>query len=1130
MRRVLIPALVGATLAVVPGAPATAEGTGTVTTLAGVGVLDTAPATQVLVTPTDAHMTEDGAYYLADPANARIRLVVGGDISTVAGSLPGYAGDGGPATEARLDDPHRLVLTDDGDVVVADRGNRRVRRIDAAAGTITTIAGNGEAGTATPNVPATTQPVTPDDVAYDAAHDRVLIADSAANRVYELGSNGKLGVVAGTGTAAALATPWSVAVAPDGALYVGGAADIRKVDGGTATVVAGGGSQDAPRTDGTAATAVAVAPVRSVAVHPDGTLYFGDQLAPAGELDSKVRTVGADGTLGSVLDPDCGVAPVEVHEVDLAGYVTITCGHVFWEHAEGVWTPLAGDRRDVLPVPDGTPAADAGFRPGGHGLGVVADGDGYVFGHGYALYRLAGGAVSRVAGTGDKGWSPDGTPALSAKLNPCRGVTLLTDGTPVWAEGTLVRGVVGGVLTTLAGGAPGQTTPNFTEGMPAGSFQMGSCAPIAAAPGGDLAFTNGSWLYRVDVSAGTVHQLTKTPCGSGVAGTVHGIASGGGTLAAWVGDALCTVDLMTGAGEVRYRDYVSHRGPLAVAPDGQVLFESTDGEAPFTRRLRVLAPDGAVTTLAEEGSAREPVTTLADTDYGYLAGLTVDSAGGVVWQDDHGWLRRLAPGWSVDPVPGVTGINGTVAYAGDTASVTLTWTPPATGYDGIDVVALPPAGFHAHRKMLPAGATGVTLTGLDAGLPYVFDVRPTRDVDAEMAPHHRLTDLTPTAAAPAERPGLYVYSAGAGRTAALVWTAPPGAAASEVRLDGEPVYAGTGTGTVVSGLTRGETYTVAVHAAGSATPTWTQTFDAGFAPRLVLTAGPGQAAWAPADVTYAWTVRGGATDVACTVHDEPVACDDHLTLTGLTLGMHLLDFRATGPFGPLPVLERTVYVDPYAPTARVVLPGAPVEVDGVADVWNQSADVHSGVASYGLRYRRVHYSGAAGPYAAPASWQQTAASAQQLRGLKSGYTYCFSGRATDVVGNTSGWSADRCASVPLDDRALTASAGWTPMNRFGAYAGTVSRTTEYGRTLTLTGVTAGRVVLRATKCPTCGVVGVYVGGALVSKLDLTAPTVQRHVTINQGWFGVRSGTVTLKTLSRGELVEVDALALSSERY
>ena len=56
----------------------------------------------------------------------------------------------------------------------------------------------------------------------------------------------------------------------------------------------------------------------------------------------------------------------------------------------------------------------------------------------------------------------------------------------------------------------------------------------------------------------------------------------------------------------------------------------------------------------------------------------------------------------------------------------------------------------------PRGATSVTLTGLDAGLPYVFDVRPTRDGDAEMAPHHRLTALTPTQSAPAAL-GLTVW-------------------------------------------------------------------------------------------------------------------------------------------------------------------------------------------------------------------------------------------------------------------------------------------------------------------------------------------------------------------------------------
>ena len=72
------------------------------------------------------------------------RVGTDGTISTIAGTgEAGFSGDGGPATEASLRDPSYLTIGPDGALYVVDAGNQRIRRIDITSGVITTIVGGG---------------------------------------------------------------------------------------------------------------------------------------------------------------------------------------------------------------------------------------------------------------------------------------------------------------------------------------------------------------------------------------------------------------------------------------------------------------------------------------------------------------------------------------------------------------------------------------------------------------------------------------------------------------------------------------------------------------------------------------------------------------------------------------------------------------------------------------------------------------------------------------------------------------------------------------------------------------------------------------------------------------------------
>jgi hypothetical protein len=124
-----------------------------ITTIAGTGERgyhgDGGPAVvAALNMPHELRFDATGNFYIAERDNHVIRKVdvKTGIISTVAGrGTPGFSGDGGPGTKAQLRQPHSIIFDRNGDLLICDIGNQRIRRLHLGTGIIETYAGTGDA-------------------------------------------------------------------------------------------------------------------------------------------------------------------------------------------------------------------------------------------------------------------------------------------------------------------------------------------------------------------------------------------------------------------------------------------------------------------------------------------------------------------------------------------------------------------------------------------------------------------------------------------------------------------------------------------------------------------------------------------------------------------------------------------------------------------------------------------------------------------------------------------------------------------------------------------------------------------------------------------------------------------------
>lgn len=268
----------------------------------------------------------DGALYVCEIDTHRVRridLASNGGITTVAGTGErGYSGDGGPATEARLDEPYEVRFDRAGNLFFVEMKNAVVRRVDRLTGSISTVAGRGEVGFSGDGGPAVEATFDkPHSIAFDPGG-RLYIADIGNNRIRRVDlRSGVVDTFAGTGEKlptpdgatrekTPLNGPRAMTFGADGTLYLalreGNA--VYRLDPETDrwSHVAGTGEKGYSGDGGPAAKAKLSGP-KGIEIGPNGGLYIADTeshtIRRIDLNDGTIRTVLGDGERGTLARP-----------------------------------------------------------------------------------------------------------------------------------------------------------------------------------------------------------------------------------------------------------------------------------------------------------------------------------------------------------------------------------------------------------------------------------------------------------------------------------------------------------------------------------------------------------------------------------------------------------------------------------------------------------------------------------------------------------------------------------------------------------------------------------------------------------------------------------------------------------
>jgi trimeric autotransporter adhesin len=446
-----------------------------------------------------------GNLYIADHLNQRVlKLPPNGTITTVAGNgTTGFSGDGGPATNAQLDQPYAVAVDGTGDIFIADAYNGKVRKV-SSQGVITTVAGSQMSVEPGDGVLATVGAgyIFARGVTLDSSGN-LYIADGTRGRIRKVVPDGIISTVAGNGqfddigpysgdhgpaTNAQLSLPAGIAADAAGNVYIADRVNnvIRRVtSGGIITTIAGNGILGYSG-DGGIATAAELYPPYGVAVDASGNLYEAD----SGNFIRKISTNGI--------------------------ITTVAGTGIFGYSGDG---GIATNAQLNLPS----------------GIAVDVRGNLYIADTDNNRIRKVdtSGIISTIAGNGVAGYSGDGGLATSAELAEPGGIAVDEAGNVYIADtgNNLIRRIDSTGLIETISGSP-SSFGYSGDGGPASAAQLFSPTSIAVDPTGALYIADsGNARVRKITATGTITSIAGNGLGEQLEGEYRGGYSGDGGFA-----------------------------------------------------------------------------------------------------------------------------------------------------------------------------------------------------------------------------------------------------------------------------------------------------------------------------------------------------------------------------------------------------------------------------------------------------------------------------------------------------------------------------------------------------------------------------------------------------------------------